>query len=365
MLRILLRWLRRLAVTVVALVALAAIVLWWRHSQGELITIQHAPSAYARRADTFTANITGELDYLTRSFEYRLNGAETWVEVHQRRPRVAPPDFTIELPATALRAGENRIELRATGILREPETKTLTFSYDPTPVRLPITIDWSQPPELDVQDGAWETFRNGDGTTRVRPVPGEEGWDRTLAVTGAFAEGRRVSTDVVHHSVRGLYPLGLSFLPSVLRRGFGFGIFPMWAGQPDEPGVSPRRGWRFSLAWYFSRNRSVGISFSDKVGGGPPVWVEGARSFDLEWDRKYRIVTESWPERAADGRHLGYRHRMKWWPDGEPEPAQWLEVYDQAGAPLPEGEYAVALMTLRSAVDFGPVTIEAIDGPSP
>ncbi len=360
MLRTLIRWLRRLFVAGLAIVAVAAVVLWWRHSEGELITVRHAPSTYERRADTFTANVTGELDWLAHGFAYRLNGTEPWIPVGQGRPRVVPPDFTVELPASALRPGENRLELRAEGIFREPETRTLSFTYDPAPVRLPVTIDWSQPRQLDVQDGAWETFKNGDGTTRVRPVPGEEGWDRVLAVTGAFPGGRRVTTDLVFHDVTGLYPLGLPFLP---RRGYGFGIFPMWAGQPDKPGVSPRRGWRFSLAWYSSADRAIATEFSDKVGDAPPAWVHGARDLRLEWDRKYRIVTESWPVKSPDGRHEGFRQRLKWWPDGEPEPAQWLEVFDQAGAPLPEGEYAVALISLRAAVDYGPVTIEAIDGP--
>lgn len=362
MIRTLFRWLRRLVVVSVAIVALALVVLWWRHSTGELITIHHAPAAYDRRAGTFTANITGELDYLAHGLEYRLNDAQDWVPVGQRRPRVTWPDFTVELPASALRPGENRIELRARGVFREPEARSLTFGYDPSPVALPATLSWGQGTRLDVQDGSWETFLNGDGTTRVRPVPGEEGWDRVLAVTGAFAEGRRVTTDVVFHDVRGLYPLGLPFLP---RRGYGFGVFPMWAGQPDEPQVSPRRGWRFSLAWYFSVDRSVGSSFSDKVGDAAPAWVESARSLRLEWDRKYRIVAEAWPMKDADGRHLGYRQRVKWWPDGEPEPTHWLDVVDQAGAPLPEGEYAVALVSLRSAVDFGPVTVEAIEAPPP
>ncbi|HMR31943.1 MAG TPA: hypothetical protein PKA13_12450 [Geminicoccaceae bacterium] len=356
------RWLKRLFVAGLALVAMAALILLWRHQDAELITLRSAPATFERRADTFTANVTGELDRLAHGLEYRLNDAPDWVGVGQRRPRVTPPDFTVELPAEVLRPGENRLELRAAGLFRDGEQKTLTFTYDPSPIVLPRAVDWAQATRLDVQDGAWETFLNGDGTTRVRPVPGTEGWDRVLAVTGAFAGGRRVTTDVVFHDVHGVRPFGLPFLP---RRGYGFGVFPMWAGQPDQPGVSPRRGWRFSLAWYFSVDRSVGSSFSDKVGDGPAAWVESARSLKLDWDRKYRIVAEAWPETSPDGRHVGYRQRMKWWPDGEPEPAHWLEVLDQAGAPLPEGEYAVALVSLRSAVDFGPVTIEAIDGPGP
>lgn len=356
-----LRWLRRLVAVGAVLLAVGVLVLWWWHSQAELITILHAPATYDRRADTFTANVTGRLDYLAQSLEYRLNDSPGWVVVGQRRPRVTPPDFTIELPADALRPGENKLELRATGIFRDAEEKTLGFSYDPSPIGLPKAIDWTDAGELDVQDGAWETFLNGDGTTRVRPVPGTEGFDRVLAVTGAFAGGRRVTTDVVFHDVRDRRFLRLPFMP---RRGYGFGIFPMWAGQPDEPGVSPRRGWRFSLAWYFSVSRGVGTSFSDKVGDGAPAWVEMERNLTLQWDHKYHIIAEAWPETSPDGSHLGYRQRIKWWPDGEPEPEPWLDVSDRAGAPLPQGEYAVALMSLRSAVDFGPVTVEPMNTPS-
>ena len=41
------------------------------------------------------------------------------------------------------------------GWLRPPQQLTRKFSYDPAPVRLPLSVDWSQS-QLDVQDGEWE-----------------------------------------------------------------------------------------------------------------------------------------------------------------------------------------------------------------
>ena len=75
----------------------------------------------------------------------------------------------------------------------------------------------------------------------------------------------------------------------------------------------------------------------------------------------YRIIAECFPEVSSTGQHLRYRQRVKWFAAGEPEPDSWIEVVDVEGAPLPEEEYAVALVAHRSQVEFGAVSVSAIE----
>ena len=262
---------------------------------------------------------------------------------NQAEPRIPRPTFTVEILESELRPGRNDLELRASAPLRSGESRTLSFSYDPGPVALPVHIEWTKATQLDVQDGYWEVTPTG----RVRPVPGHEGWDRTLAVTGAFAGGRRVETEL---TLRGDPP----------STGWGFVIFPLWGGRPDDPGVSPRRGWRFSLLWYYKRMSGFGCSFSEKIGPQPSRFAALYRDLRLELDVTYRLVTETWPERSVDGAHLRWRQRCKWWPAGQPEPPRWTEVSDDLGAPLPDVPYAVAIFSLHAAVEFGNVSVQAL-----
>jgi hypothetical protein len=346
------RWLYWAGAAILLATAAVVVESWSRYRTMHLIEIYHAPQHYARRADTFTANITGAVRGWGTQLTYQLNDGP-WRKVGRDHPRTPAPTFTIELPADELRVGRNSLELRAAAIARPPEVRNLTFEYDAAHPVLPLSVDWSGIEELDVQDGRWETFVADDGDWRVRPMPGFEGYDRVLVVAGAFQGGRRVRTDVVFRSGPGGSAL------------YGFGIFPMWAGQPDEPWVSPRRGWRFSLAWYYSKFQGVATEFSDKVADRPPAWTATYNDLTLMPNRHYNILVEAWPETGSEGEHRRHRQRLKWWRDDEPEPAAWMEVADDWGqARLPPGEYAVSLISYNAQIDYGPVTIEPLNAPS-
>lgn len=309
-----------------------------------LVEIHHAAETYARRSGDFTVNITGSLGPHATGAKYRLNGA-SWRDLRCRAPRVPPPRFTIELDAEELRSGRNSLEIEASLLGMARRLTALCFVYDPAPVVLPRVEDWSSS-DLDVQDGCWETFQL-DGQRRVRPRVGHEGYDRIAVVTGAFSGGRRVETDVI-------------FRGNGMDGPFGFGVLPLWGGRPDEENVLPRRGWNFSLAWYYSYYEAVGQEFSYKRGAEPPAWVATYRNLDLERDVRYFVIVECWPRAGETGEHAGFEQRMKWWREGEPEPGEWMALSDAAGAPLPPGEFCVALISHRSQVDFGPVTVKPL-----
>lgn len=312
----------------------------------KLVKLFPTPRGYSRRTESFTANVCGMTTRLWKLLrgrcQWRVNDGP-WVDVRFEGPRAHSRHFRLEVPDSVLRAGLNQVWVRARALALE-EVATVSFEYDPTPVAPPLVVDWSQTGG-EVEDGWWETVLTPQGW-RVRPRPGEEGYDRILVAAGAFEGGRRVETDVVFRS-------------SVAGRPFAFGLLPLWGGRPDPRGRSPRLGWSFSLTWLWSRYQGYGSEFSHKVGDGAPLWCNAYRSFAVAPGTRCFIVAEAWPERSADGRHRRWRQRVKWWAEGQDEPDTWLESCDD-GASLPAGEYGVGLIAYWTQVDYGPVVIRPI-----
>lgn len=331
--------------------AVAALGIGWDlYARPPLVEVFSSPTRFSRRTEEFTVNVCGitsrAMKYARRSLRFRANQG-AWHDIHQDYTSSHSRHFRIEVPASQLVAGDNRIEIEAEAFALPPHRLTLPFRYDPQPPRVPVRIDWERP-DVEVEDGAWQSF-DATGERRVRPIPGHEGYDRILIVAGAFAGGRRVSTDVTfRHAVQG--------------RPYGFGVIPMWGGRPDDVGVVPRRGWNLGLVWWWDRYEGFGAEFSYKRGPQAPGWVNSYRNLALEAGRRYRIVAEAWPVSDAIGRHSHHVLRAKWWPDGAPEPSGWLQTSDTEGAPLPTGDYGVGLMAFWSQVEFGPILIEPIPG---
>jgi len=316
-----------------------------------LVEVLHLPKRFSRRFGELTANVSGTVSSQVQQAKYQLNNGK-WLDVGQGTPRVPEPLFTIEMRAEDLRPGKNNLKIEVTTERGESETKDLQFEYDPEPISLPVKVEWSDA-DLEVQDGYWETFSD-NGEWRVRPKPGFEDVDRILSVTGAFPGGRRVETDLIFRS---------SELEEADLKLYGFGIIPMWGGHKDEVGITPRRGWIYAIAWFHPYRNGGGVEFGYKDGDTPKKWVDSYRKFEPEPDVRYFITAESWPELDKDGKHLRHKQRMKWWKEGESESDEWIEVTDTEGAPLPSGEYAVALIAYDCQVDFGPVTVTSITQP--
>ena len=310
-----------------------------------VIEIYHLPERYAHRDGELSANVTGFLSPWARDSRFRLNEG-SWRKIPQAPPRVPPPFYTIEMPVSELRAGANKIELEARNLFGSRQSITREFTYSPAPVSIPVTVDWSQS-ELEVQDGYWEIIPSGDGR-RVRPRPGFEDYDRILMVTGSFPGGRRIETDITFRAKTGKGP-------------WGFGVLPLWGGHPDNKDVRPRRGWHYSIAWYYVRRQGVGHSFALRNGDSPEIWVESYRNFKVVAGGRYSIKVEAWSTVDSQGNHVRFRQRMKWWVYSEPEPGEWLELADPDGALLPQQGYAVALIAHRSQVEFGPTTVSPLD----
>ena len=333
----------------VVLAALAGALGYWSEGTMPLVRMQTPAERFSRRSGDLTVNLCGALSPLARSARYRVNGGR-WHVLRGEPPRNYAPFFTIELEAAELRPGANELLIEASGYARlRPSVTRLQFEYDPSPVRLPIVLDWKGR-RVEVEEGLWETYGAG-GEWRARPKPGYEGYDRIAMVSGAFAGGRRVRVEMVFRGRAGSGP-------------FGFGVMPLWGGRPDAAHDGPRRGLLFSIAWYSQGFEGVGQQFSMKKGGAPAVWHACSRNFSPRPDSRYVVVAEAWPMHDAAGRPAGYYQRMKLWVSGQQEPAEWVELVCDEGKPLPSGEYAVALIAHRCQVEFGPVLVERL-GPVP
>ncbi|MCB9897820.1 MAG: hypothetical protein H6825_07440 [Planctomycetes bacterium] len=338
--------LARVSVLVLAVAAAWTTAAWVRFRAEPLLVVGNVPEVYPRRTSTLSANVSGTLHRRVSEALYRLNGG-AWTPVPHGGPRADPPLFSLELSRDALRTGENELEFAARAAFHPDEHAAVTFRYDPSPVVLPVERDW-QDASLEVQDGLWESALV-DGEWRVRPVPGLEGYDRILLVTGAFPGGRRIETDVIYR-----YPEKWS------RPEYIFGVLTLWSGHGTDWTHLPRAGYRFALACYWTKPGGAGSEVSVYRPGEDAVFVNTYRSLPLEPGRKHHVVAEVVPERDADGTLLRWTQRVKWWLDGEPEPEAWQMLSDDEGCPLTDDEYAVALLVYRCQVDFGPVRVTAL-----
>jgi hypothetical protein len=308
-----------------------------------LVTMVHLPDTYPRRGASLSANVTTRVSKRVKNLEYRVNG-RAWRRIADLwSVRFVNRVVTFEMPVDDLKPGLNQLEIVADAPLRPQERHVLSFSYDPSPIALPVRRVWKDE-QLEAQDGSWEVVEV-EGEWRVRPELGYEGYDRILLVAGAFPVPRRIETYAVFRSAR----------PSP-RNEVGFGVLSLWGGHPGAWSHLPRRGWSFAMGLYWSKPGGVGSEISHYEGTSPPKWVNSYRDTPLLENERYYIIIEV-DDVRVDGRHDSYRQRVKIWPESQAEPDEWVVLTDEEGARLPEGEYSVALFTLDSQVEFGPIDV--------
>ena len=336
-------WVRRRTATLAVLVILADSQVF--DSNGPGIVVDHVPREFSHRTGDITANISGRLLAPVSEIRYRVN-SDQWHVARQEGPRVHKPLFCIEMAPHELHGGRNTIQITALSRFSGRTTLSRDFNYNPAPVHLPLEATWSNSRDLDVESGIWETLA-GESGLRLRPKPGFEDYDRIVVAAGAFAGGRRVITDVVFRSSKND------------KQAYGFGILPLWGGRPDDKDYSPRRGWNFSIAWYYSHYEGVGEEFSFKKGSDEPRWISSYRNLELQPGVRYRIVAEAREVLDENGRHSRYHQRMQWRKESDGD-VPWIELSDDEGVQIPPGEYAVALVAHRCQVEFGPLRVEPL-----
>lgn len=329
----------------------SAFVVYRQYRADPLITVLHVPDVYSRRAGSLSANATVQAARRVKSIEYRVND-HPWHRIKEiAANRFVNRVVTLEMPEQELNPGKNKLRIRAHAPWHPADGREVAFSYDPSPIALPLHRTWKGE-QLEVQDGYWEIV-DVDGQWRVRPKPGYEGYDRILLVAGALPVPRRIETYAVFRHARPTH-----------RKEVAFGVLGLWGGHPGPWSELPRQGWSFAMAVYWSKPGGVGSEISYYEGKAPPRWVNSYRNADLVENEPYHFVIEIDDERVR-GRHQFYRQRAKIWRESQPEPDEWIVLTDREGARLPETEYGIALFTLDCQAEFGPVSVLPLEKDAP
>jgi hypothetical protein len=103
----------------------------------------------------------------------------------------------------------------------------------------------------------------------------------------------------------------------------------------------------------------MGNEVSYRYGDANPRWQGSYRDFELQPDVPYSVLVEV--RRLEDDQGVGYfEQRTKWWKRGTPEPQRWMVLDDRSAVELPDGEYAIALLSFNAQVEFGPLEVSPL-----
>ncbi len=284
-----------------------------------------------------------------RSLSYSLNGGEPkWLSFQEDFKRLAlTGDFNVEIDRAALREGENTVTVRAvtrTGHAAERSMK-LQYVDDGRRWPLPYEIDWSRVERIEdaaqVVDGRWELTAGG-----VRSV--ERYYDRVIGFGDGSWRDYEVATTVTFHAFTppktSPNTTGVTHAAIALR----------WPGH-DEDGEQPTVKWyplgataEFRLTWGLDECRWRIFD------GKREFYVESERRRTIELGRTYHMKHRV--ETLGDGRS---RYRVKLWPSGQSEPAEWdLERFETGD--LESG--SALLLTHHADATFGNVRVQAVGG---
>jgi hypothetical protein len=269
-------------------------------------------------------------------------------------------DFNIEILTSALKAGANTVQIKATSDYSGVTTKNVTVNYTPNKTwPLPYTLDWSDYSNIgevikagkaQIVDGEWYLDEEG-GQKWLRPVATALGYDRSVAIG-----------DVKWKSFDVLVPLWLQDFP-VYDEG-NIGIMVRWQGHHEDP-ANP--GQQPLIAWWES---GVYGSYKHRNPEDPADCGSRLRMYYGHYSRfedtdcairvrpkepyyfRFRVRQTS----AADD--YGF-YSMKVWKASDAEPADWVfSVEDEMPDALPSG--SILLVAHDADVMFGKVEINPL-----
>lgn len=276
------------------------------------------------------------------SLKYSLNsGSLIDLTVGPDFRRLAfPGDFNIDLATADLFTETlNTVVITATDTLGNPETETVTVSYQTENIwPLPYSIDWGalasdgdpNTPDTTIQtvaqvvDGKWSL--DGDAVRTVDPQ-----YDRLLNIGEMTWEDYEVTVPITIHSV--------------ISSDFGVGFLTGWKGHTDDPVIcfQPKCGWLplGALGW-ITQN---GIEFYD-TGVNKYIPISTGTSYWM------KLRTESGTSSAT--------YSLKVWEMNTLEPVTWDITYTNNVDPVLTG--SLLIMTHMADVSFGDITVYPLSG---
>ena len=224
-------------------------------------------------------------------------------------------DFNIELDKDLLREGSNTLTLAATDGFGRTTITLVKINYRTGLAwPLPYTVDWSRISDISraiqIVDGIWTKTVDSLRTIEI-------GYDRVFAIGNLNWTNYEITVPIKLNAID--YAGG----NNPVSGGAGLGLITHWLGHSFNPVNAcecsqPRCGWSPSgaTAWYLVWNYD-GTPPGFLISGlsRPPVFIR--HLLELHTWYIWKIRTES-----LERRH-GYQYWMKFWRQGEQEPAQW------------------------------------------
>jgi hypothetical protein len=306
--------------------------------------MMHVRLTYGRRQrfryHTYDLNFMGRVEnasHPVNTSTWSLNGAEPvyfyveqipdpgidWTYEYKASPAVNRlkdlGDFNVEVPVSspALKAGENRLLLVVEDAADQREQVEIVFTYDPTPVALPLDLtDLSAYRHIQevgqVVDGAFDIDHDLNLIRSRAPV-----YPDALLVLGS-----------PHGSQEATYNVRFTDFAKVKWLGPS-DFFAGHAGPTPPIGIKP--GWSTAGMMALNpRNEARGfLAYGDHVGTHQEWVVQTAppKRFIVKKDVLYRVRHQVRFDGGVDS------VRYKIWPEGAPEPDRWLIEEDDSRIP--------------------------------
>lgn len=293
------------------------------------------------------------------SFSYSLNGGpDTPLSLGpDARRLLAAGDFNLEIDYLDLKAGDNRIEFRATDSTGERAVRRVTIAYTPGNIWPDnYSIEWENVTAIQgvvqVIDGLWSYGADG-----VRPQ--EIGYERIIGFGDLAWTNYEITVPVTIQRIdASAYDATQSAAPR-------FGITMRWRGHSDwsniegfEDWTQPRVGTDFSgaSAWYEwpDRNEPQNTRLYISGNGGQDI-APSAQTIDFGATYLQKMRCETLP----DGRT---EYRLKLWPADSTEPAAWDIIHYETNG-VAAG--SVILVAHHVDVTFGDVSITTLPDNTP
>ena len=259
-------------------------------------------------------------------------------------------DFNIELDISELKGGTNTIQIRATEKDGTVTKKNLSFTYTKGTVWPGnYTADWGSTSKIydiaQVVDGKW-AIEGGKLVTK------EVGYDRLVAIGDMGDPAKGIWTDyevTAPVTVKALDDTGYDGVSG----GPAVGFFLRWQGHTmkddEQPRILVERYGAIGRYHWLEKDGKEGLELT---GNGWRKPLDTSKKWELNTTYMLKMSVQSIPDSTK-----AY-YRLKFWKQGDPEPAAWDIEGSSADNNLPSG--SVVLEAHHVDAEFGDVQVRRL-----